>query len=63
MGGCETIVKKLFIDEGLLLTDMEVTYKGISLWLKRVLVDTAVIPVEGRVFEVENFHYQKGENS
>lgn len=40
MGGCETIVKKLFIDEGLLLTDMEVTYKGKSLLLKRVLVDT-----------------------
>lgn len=40
MGGCETIVKKLFIDEGLLLTDMEVIYKGKSLLLKRVLVDT-----------------------
>ena len=40
MGGCETIVKKLFINEGLLLTDMEVTYKGKSLLLKRVLVDT-----------------------
>ena len=40
MGRCETIVKKLFIDEGLLLTDMEVTYKGKSLLLKRVLVDT-----------------------
>ena len=40
MGGCETIVKKLIIDEGLLLTDMEVTYKGKSLLLKRVLVDT-----------------------
>lgn len=40
MGRCETIVKKLFIDKGLLLTDMEVTYKGKSLLLKRVLVDT-----------------------
>lgn len=40
MGGCETIVKKLFIDEGLLLTDMEVAYKGKSLLLERVLVDT-----------------------
>lgn len=40
MGRCETIVKKLIIDEGLLLTDMEVTYKGKSLLLKRVLVDT-----------------------
>ncbi|WP_338452615.1 retropepsin-like aspartic protease [Niallia oryzisoli] len=33
-------MKKLIIDEGLLLTDMEVTYKGKSLLLKRVLVDT-----------------------
>lgn len=40
MGRCETIVKKLFLDDGLLLTDIEVTYKGKSLLLKRVLVDT-----------------------
>lgn len=40
MGRCETIVKKLLIDEGLLLTDIEVTYKGKSLLFKRVLVDT-----------------------
>jgi predicted aspartyl protease len=40
MGRCETIVKKLFIDDGLLLTDLEVSYKGKALLLKRVLVDT-----------------------
>ncbi|WP_222705314.1 retropepsin-like aspartic protease [Bacillus marasmi] len=33
-------MKKLFIDEGLLLTEMEVTYKRKTLLLKRVLVDT-----------------------
>ena len=33
-------MKMLFIEDGLLLTDMEVTYRGKSLWLKRVLVDT-----------------------
>ncbi|WP_211171273.1 retropepsin-like aspartic protease [Bacillus sp. DNRA2] len=33
-------MKKLFINEGLLLTEMEVTYKGKTLLLKRVLVDT-----------------------
>ncbi|WP_218921352.1 retropepsin-like aspartic protease [Bacillus massilinigeriensis] len=33
-------MKKLLIDEGLLLTEMEVTYKGKTLLLKRVLVDT-----------------------
>mgnify|MGYP000953349239 CR=1 FL=1 len=39
MGRCEA-VKKLYIDEGLLLTEMEVTYKEKTLLLKRVLVDT-----------------------
>jgi predicted aspartyl protease len=33
-------MKKLMIEEGLLLTDIEVIYQGKSLWLKRVLVDT-----------------------
>jgi len=33
-------VKKLIIDDGLLITDMEITFKGKSLQLKRVLVDT-----------------------
>lgn len=33
-------MKKLFIEDGLLLTDMEVSYKGKLLRLKRVLVDT-----------------------
>lgn len=33
-------MKKLMIEEGLLLSDMEVIYQGKSLWLKRVLVDT-----------------------
>ena len=40
MGRCEAIVKRLIIENGLLLTDMELTYKGQSLWIKRVLVDT-----------------------
>lgn len=40
MGRCKTLVKKLIIDEGLLLTEMELTFKGKSLLLKRVLVDT-----------------------
>lgn len=40
MGRCEKIVKKLSIDDGLLLTDMELTFRGRSLMLKRVLVDT-----------------------
>ncbi|MDQ0157940.1 hypothetical protein [Robertmurraya andreesenii] len=33
-------MKKLIIDDGLLITDMEITFKGKSLQLKRVLVDT-----------------------
>ena len=33
-------MKKLIIDEGLLLTNMELTFKGQSLLLRRVLVDT-----------------------
>jgi predicted aspartyl protease len=33
-------MKKLIIDEGLLLSDMEVVYQGKSLWLNKVLVDT-----------------------
>lgn len=33
-------MKKLIIDEGLLFTDMELTFKGKSLLLKRVLADT-----------------------
>ena len=33
-------MKKLIIDDGLLLTDLEVTYKGKSLTLDRILVDT-----------------------
>ncbi|PLR75812.1 hypothetical protein CU633_19020 [Bacillus sp. V3-13] len=33
-------MKKLFIKDGLLLTDIEVTYKGKLLRLNRVLVDT-----------------------
>ncbi|MBD8028445.1 clan AA aspartic protease [Ureibacillus sp. Re31] len=33
-------MKKLIFDEGLLLTDMELTYKGKSIHLQRVLVDT-----------------------
>lgn len=33
-------MKKLIIDEGLLLTDMELTFKGQLLHLQRVLVDT-----------------------
>lgn len=40
MGRCEAIVKKLFIEDGLLLTDMEVTFRGGLLRLNRVLVDT-----------------------
>ena len=40
MGRCEAIVKRLIIDDGLLLTDMELTFRGKSLWIKRVLVDT-----------------------
>ena len=40
MGRCKTLVKKLIIDEGLLLTNMELTFKGQSLLLRRVLVDT-----------------------
>lgn len=40
MGKCEAIVKKLIIDDGLLLTDMKIIFKEKSLWLKRVLVDT-----------------------
>lgn len=33
-------MKRLIIEGGLLLTDMEMTFKGQSLLLKRVLVDT-----------------------
>ena len=33
-------MKTLFLDDGLLLTDIEVTYKGEVLLLKRILVDT-----------------------
>lgn len=33
-------MKKLFIDRGLLLTDMEIHYKGKYLHLTRVLIDT-----------------------
>ncbi|RHW38373.1 hypothetical protein D1B33_05685 [Lysinibacillus yapensis] len=33
-------MKKLVIDEGLLLTDMEICYKGNNLHLNRVLIDT-----------------------
>lgn len=33
-------MKRLIIDNGLLLTNMELTFKGKSLRLKRVLVDT-----------------------
>ncbi|GAE33006.1 retropepsin-like aspartic protease [Alkalihalobacillus hemicellulosilyticus] len=33
-------MKKLIIDEGLLLTDMELTFNGQLLHLRRVLVDT-----------------------
>ena len=40
MGRDSTIVKKLVIEDGLLLTDMVLTYRGQSLLLKRVLVDT-----------------------
>ncbi len=40
MGRCEAIVKRLIIENGLLLTDMELTFRGRSLWIKRVLVDT-----------------------
>lgn len=37
MGRCEVIVKRLIIEDGLLLTDMELTFRGKSLMLKRVL--------------------------
>jgi predicted aspartyl protease len=33
-------MKKLIIEDGLLLTDMELIFKGQSLLLKRVLIDT-----------------------
>ncbi|MFC7684857.1 retroviral-like aspartic protease family protein [Ureibacillus sp. GCM10028918] len=33
-------MKKLMIDEGLLLTDMEIQYRGRKLHLTRVLIDT-----------------------
>jgi len=33
-------MKKLFVDNGLLLTDMELTFRGGQLILQRVLVDT-----------------------
>ena len=38
MGRCEAIVKRLIIENGLLLTDMELTFRGQSLWIKRVLI-------------------------
>ncbi len=31
MGRCEAIVKRLIIEDGLLLTDMELTYRGQSI--------------------------------
>ncbi|WP_461178767.1 aspartyl protease family protein [Virgibacillus ainsalahensis] len=40
MGRCQEIVKKLKIDNDLLLADMELTFRGKSLHLQRVLVDT-----------------------
>nr|WP_233711227.1 retropepsin-like aspartic protease [Lederbergia citrisecunda] len=40
MGRCEAIVKRLVIEDGLLLTDIEITFRGQSILLKRVLVDT-----------------------
>jgi predicted aspartyl protease len=40
MGRCQAIMKTLIIDEGLLLSDMEVVYQDKSLLLKRVLIDT-----------------------
>ena len=40
MGRCEAIVKRLIIEDGLLLTDRELTFRRQSLWLKSVLVDT-----------------------
>jgi len=40
MGRCKTIVKKLKIEDGLLLTDIQLTFRGNSLSLHRVLVDT-----------------------
>ncbi|MCT8136983.1 retropepsin-like domain-containing protein [Anaerobacillus sp. CMMVII] len=33
-------MKKLIIEDGLLLVDMELMYRGKPLWLKRVLIDT-----------------------
>jgi len=39
-------MKKLFVDNGLLLTDMELTFRGEQLILQRVLVDT------GRLFRL-----------
>lgn len=40
MGRDSTIVKKLLIEDGLLLSDMVLNFRGQSLLLKRVLVDT-----------------------
>jgi len=40
MGRCVAIVKKLIIEDGLLLTDTELTYRGQSVWVQRVLGDT-----------------------
>ncbi len=40
MGRCKEIVKKLIIEGGLLLTDMELIFNGQLLHLQRVLVDT-----------------------
>lgn len=40
MGRCEEIMKKLIIEDGLLLTDIELTFRGQLLRLKLVLIDT-----------------------
>lgn len=40
MGRCQGIVKKLTIDQELLLTDMKLIFNGRLLHLQRVLVDT-----------------------
>lgn len=40
MGRCSTIMKELVLEDELLLTDMVLTFRGQSLLLNRVLVDT-----------------------
>src|SRR5699024_1157725 len=40
MGRCKEIVKKLIIENGLLLTDFQIEFNEQSLHLQRVLVDT-----------------------